>query len=398
MKTAYLLCLGLAMGGACAAAEEPEATSEGRLAVTGFGTLGMARTDNDAIRYVRDLSQPTGVGKAWSGRIDSLLGIQANYRFDEQWEGVAQAVSRYRHDRSHDPELTWAFLRYDPTPALGLRAGRLGTEFYMLADSRLVGYANLAARPPIDYFGTLIFSYIDGVDASATQPVGPGLLRGKLFAGRSPETTPFMADTPWDLSGTRLVGGHVDYLAGPWQLRAGHARVRWARDAPLDSLVGFDIEAAEPELSIAKTTTRFDSLGAVYDEGPLQVQFMLSRTAHDSLAYEDSRAGFVIAAYRIGDITPYLGYAWSKSKPDNYASPSPEPLASLINGLTVGSHSDQYTWSLGARWDVARNLALKAQVDRIHGAPSSRFLYRDIAAHAWDGHLTVLSLALDFVF
>jgi hypothetical protein len=397
MKSAYLLCLGLAMGGTCAAGDQI-AAPESRLTVTGFGTLGLARADDDAIRFVRDLSQPTGVGKSWTGRIDSLVGLQANYRFDDEWEGVVQAVSRYRHDRSHDPELTWAFLRHDPTPALSVRAGRLGTEFYMLADSRLVGYSNLTARPPADYFGTLIFSYIDGVDASATLPAGAGLLRGKLFAGRSPETTPFMADIPWDLSGTRLVGGHVDYITGPWQLRAGQTRVRWHGNAPLESLVGFDIIAAEPELTIARTSTRFDSLGAVYDDGPLQLQLMLSRTEHDSLAYEDSRAGFIIAAYRLGDVTPYLGYSWSKSRQDSFATPSPEPLRGLINSLTAGSHSDQYTWTLGARWDVARNLALKAQADWIHAAPSSRFLYRDVAAYPWNGRLGVLSLALDFVF
>ncbi len=402
MKSGFILWLLMAMSLAPArpaSATEHDADANNRFALQGFGTLGIARADADDPQFVRDLTQPDGLTTEWSGKIDSVLGIQANYRFSDAWEGVLQAISRYRYDGSFEPELSWAFLRYDPSPSLGFRAGRLGTEFYMLADSRQVGYSNLTVRPPVDYFGSVVFSYIDGLDIYATTPVGDGLLRGKVFAGFSPEKTAFTQGISWDLTGSQIVGGHLDYLTGPWQFRLGHARIRFNKEAPISSLAGFDIVAMEPELSVVDTWTQFNSLGAVYDDGPLQVQLMLSETKHETASYEDTRAGYLIGSYRLGQVTPYLGYSRSKSSRSVLDTPLPEPLGSVTSQLTAATHTDQHTWFLGARWDVRQNLALKAQVDRIEGEANSVFLFRgDNTVPGWNGRMTVFSLALDFIF
>jgi hypothetical protein len=50
------------------------------------------------------------------------------------------------------------------------------------------------------------------------------------------------------------------------------------------------------------------------------------------------------------------------------------------------------------RWDVASNLALKAQWDAIRGEAASIFPYRRDNRAKWDGNMDVFSLTLDFVF
>jgi hypothetical protein len=369
----------------------------------GFGTLGMTRTNDDNAQFVRDLSQPQGAGKSWSGKVDSLFGLQANIHFSPQTEGVLQVVSRYHYDGSFTPELTWAFLRHDFSPDFTLRAGRLGTEFYMLGDSRLVGYSNISVRPPPDFYGSLVFSYIDGLDVSATLPVASGLLSGKLYAGLSPEKTPFDRGILWNLSGSPLLGGYLDYLVGPWQIRVSHAQVRFNHETPTDEwLVAMGIPLSSfhtkaPEMGMADHWGRFSSIGLVYDEGPLNIQLMLNRIENDSPSYEDSKAGYVLAAYRLKGVTPYIGYSQSVSRADPLA-PISDPLAAVIAPVLVAaSHIDQHTYTLGGRWDVQKNLALKAQVDWIRGKPSSVFLFKN-PNPGWDGNMTVFSLALDFVF
>lgn len=382
----------------------PCRAGEAIFSLKGFGTLGIARSSNDSVQYVRDLSQPDGLTRNWSGNLDSLLGLQANLHFSEQTEGVVQVVSRYRYDGSYTPEVTWAFLRHDFSPQLSVRAGRLGTEFYMLADSRLVGYANLTVRPPPDYYGALIFSYLDGLDVSATAPVADGLLRGKLYAGVSQEQTPFNKNNLlWNLEDSLIVGGHVDYLRGPWQFRLGHAQIRFKSEAPLNTLIGSvggppNFLSYAPELSVADKWSRLESFGMAYEDGPLQLQLMLSRTRHDSAVYENSKAGYAIAAYRLGQVTPYLGYSWVKSSPKTLASPPPAPLIPLTTSLMAQTHSDQHTLFLGGRWDLQPNLDLKAQVDWIRGTPTSLFPFHGDYAPVWNGNMTVFSLALDFVF
>ncbi len=401
-QAAVFLSVGLLLCHAGLSLADSAAPEQSRLALQGFGTLGWVRSDDDNAAFIRDLSQPKGAGTAWTAKVDSLLGIQATYTFSPQTEMVLQAVSRYHANDSYDPELTWAFLRHEFSPDLSLRAGRLGTEFYMLGDSRLVGYSNLTLRPPPDFYGSLVFSYIDGVDVSKTMPVGNGLLSGKLFAGLSPEITPYGPASTWNQRGDTLLGGYLDFFSGPWQVRLSHARVRFNHEPPTDAflqtelgdpLVGTPYLALVPEMALADRWVHFGSLGLVYDQGPLNVQLMLNRIRHESPAYADSQAGYLQAAYRLGQVTPYIGISRSKSLAETL--PSTDFITKILTDL---GRTNQYTYTLGGRWDFRQNLALKAQVDWIRGHPDSLFLYKDLDPANWDGRMTVFSLALDFVF
>ena len=395
-----------------------------RLNVRGFGTLGWARSDRDAAEFVRDLSQPRGLTSRWSSEVDSLLGLQANLKLNEQTEGVLQMISRYRYDGSYRPEISWAFLRHDFSPDFQMRLGRLGTEFYMLADSRLIGYANVTVRPPPDFYGPLVFSYFDGIDASAGFSLGDGLLRAKLFYGRSPESSPFYDDITWNLASARLSGGHLDYFTGPWQIRLAHAEVKFpGKDSPLTELANRFIDANPllgglqapiplgygnpltgrvevttlvPELSTSNTKAHFDSIGATYDKGPLQITGMLGRIRYETAAYEDSRAAFVIVAYRLDRVTPYLGYSIAKSADSTISTQLPG-LTDFAKELTGATHLDQRTLTLGLRWDFHANWAMKLQLDVIRGHADSVFGFRGHDTR-WDGRKNVLSTTLDFAF
>jgi hypothetical protein len=403
------LCAGLLFQPVCQA--EESGWGNDRLVIKGFGTLGLARSDNDIAEYVRDLSQPRGLTSNWSSKVDSLVGLQANLKLGEQTEGVLQVISRYRYDGSYRPEISWAFLRHDFTPDFQMRVGRLGTEFYMLADSRLIGYANTTVRPPPDFYGPLVFSYLDGVDASASMSIGNGLLRAKAFAGYSPETTAFYEPVTWKLDGSKILGGHLDYFIGPWQFRIAHSQVKFSsHELPLNfladkTLIDFglgvltplDIVALAPELSTSRKTSHFDSIGAVFDQGPIQIQSMLGRIRHESAAYENSRAAFIIGSYRIGKTTPYIGFSTVKSSAKHLTSVLPPPIDGIAAGLMATPRMNQQTTTLGMRWDFQQNWALKLQLDLIRGKEDSIFLFRGPAPQ-WDGRMKVLSVALDFAF
>ncbi|MFA5082443.1 MAG: hypothetical protein WC474_07875 [Hydrogenophilaceae bacterium] len=394
------LALAMAAVSPAGAAEQMKQEAAGNgFSLHGFGTLGLARTDDDDAQFVRDLSQPYGLTSRWSAKVDSMIGLQAGYQFNDKLEAVLQAVSRYHSEGNFAPEVSWAFLRYDPDPTASLRIGRLGTEFYMLADSRLVGYANLTVRPPPDYFGPLVLSYVDGIDGAKSIPLGNGLLRGKLFAGISPEKMYLGSGLYWDMSGSLVAGGHLDYLTGPWQIRIGQTRVRFDKGPPINEFAGLpDFTDQVPEMEVAGKWTTYDSLGLVYDNSPFQLQLMLSRIDQGSAAFEDSRAGYVIASYRTGNVTPFIGYSRTKSEAARFTSTPPFPYGAYATALSESTHADQHTWFLGARWDLRKDLDLKAQVDWINGSPNSVFPYREEKIPGWDGDMTVFSLALDFVF
>lgn len=398
---------GFSLGWAsvCSGAEEAALAAPVALSLHGFGTLGLTRGNQDSAEFVRDLSQPLGAGQQWSARVDSLLGVQANLLLGPHTEAVLQAVSRYHGNQTWQPELTWAFLRHELSPDVALRAGRLGTEFFMLGDSRLVGYSSLSVRPPPDFYGSLVFSYIDGVDASATLPAAQGLLKAKLFAGRSPEVSPFSPGIIWDHKGSRLTGGYLDYLKGPWQVRLSHTEVRFANETPTDALLrsngdplaGLPYLALVPEMAMANKKARFRSLGLVFEDGPLNVQLMFNKIRHQSPAYADAAAAYGLVAYRWDRLTPYMGVSRSRSDRETLPSGPVPAVDAITQSLVAQSYTDQTTYTLGTRWDWQKNLALKTQVDWVRGHPDSLFLFKATQPD-WTGRMTVFSLALDFVF
>lgn len=373
------------------------AETSDQFTLQGFGTLGMARTTTRDVEFVRDLSQPRGISDSWSLQNDSVIGVQGVWRINPQLEAVVQAMSRYSYNGNFNPELSWAYVKYEPTPNLSLRAGRLGTEFFMMADSRWVGYSFLTVRPPGDYFWYLPFYTIHGADAALTVPLGENLLRGKVFYGLSNGKIP-LASEQWDIGGSPMLGGYLEFQRGPWQIRGSYANIRFERDLPLAQVLGKMTPPLPLSLTDAAflktrdTRTHYYSLGLVYDQGPWQGQFMLNHIEQGTNALENSDGGYALLGYRVGTVTPYLGYSWVRSKVRGNA---PSPIA---NYVMQDSHSDQKTSFVGMRWDVAQNIALKAQWDAIRGEPSSIFPYRRDNRTKWDGSMDVFSLALDFVF
>lgn len=366
----------------------------------GFGTLGIARSNSDQADFVRDLSQPSGVSDQWSAKIDSIAGVQANFRATDKLEAVVQAVSHYRNEGNFSPDLTWAFIKFDTDSRVSLRAGRLGTEFYMLADSRLVSYSYLTVRPPGDFYGTLPFSYIDGVDGLLIIPWNEGLLRGKLFTGFTCEKVP-LGDRQWDLSKSLMSGGYVDFQKGDWQWRVSYADIRFKNDLPLADLMAAlnasGASQAANELSVANKLASFYSVGVAYDSGPIQLQLMLGRTQQESAIFENATSGYLISGYRISEVTPFAGYSWVKSDSRELSVAVPPMLSATVASVMADSHADQHTFILGARWDVYRNMALKAQLDFVRGTAQSIFPYRQ-EKPGFDGSMNVMSLAMDFIF
>ena len=405
----------LAMGGCAlltlplAVAAQQQINDAGTFSLRGFGTAGLARASNGRAEVARDLSQPEGASDHWTSKIDSNLGLQANYLASDALEAVVQSVSRYNYRGNFSPELTEALLKYDPSPFLSLRAGRVGTDFFMHGDSRLIGYSQLTARPNIDYFSPLAISFLDGADAQLTVPLGDGLLRGKGYFGLLGEKLPFGGGY-LNLRGSRAIGAYLDYQVEGWQWRGGMAQIRFRHPLPstVDALQ--DELRATGESAAAETATALDlqgtharyySAGVVHDHGPLTVQLMLARLRYESAAIQDQDSAMFLAGYRLGDFKPFVGYSRTRSHAANLSSGVSgsygATLDASLTALLAESGADQHTYTLGVRWDFRRDMAIKAQLDMIRGKPDSLYTFRDETPD-WNGRTRVVTVTLDFVF
>lgn len=371
----------------------------------GFGTLGLAHNVSDQAGFVRDVTQPRGPKGDTRWDLDSRLGLQLELALGNDVSATVQGLSRYTHAGNFDPELAWGFVKFSPGDSFEVRAGRLGWDIYMLADSRDVGYSYIWARPPVEYYGPLQFSKINGADLVLRRPLGSGLLWGKLFAGQATGELSLDARNSVDVAGTDLVGGHLNYETGPWLARLGYTRLDLETEfrGPIAPLL--DLLAQSPALYDAISpddTYHLYSLGLVFDQGPLQAQLMVGYQKSEPRGVPDANQGYLSVAYRMGQWTPFatLSFTNALSSVRTPELPPGLPLpAGIGNSFSANTTPDQTTLSAGTRYELWDNIALKVQYDHINVRRDGRgfMVWRDIDPD-WDGRAGLFTVTLDFVF
>ncbi|MBU6259453.1 MAG: hypothetical protein KGL18_21590 [Burkholderiales bacterium] len=349
------------------------------------------------------------------GDTDSRLGLQLNYAPNSAFEFVGQALIANREpSASASDAIEWAFAAYRPNGATTLRLGRLNFDEFLMSDYRNVGFAYLAARPPVEYYGS-IPSSLDGVDATRTWDTGSALWRAKVFIGRLKEAGAVL-DPGYGFSVTREADGLT--------LRAGWARARFTNITPQlqAAVAALNEVAALPVPGLAAqanqlthrldyegTRLNYTTLGLAYEAGAWQ--WSAEATVVSESPLFSARAGYALLGRSFGPVTVYGIVSGIASTPALLAAPPWGPeLAPLIGPLQAAAAQAladgatdaanrllrQHTLAVGLRWNLQPRLALKLQLDDVTIADHGGSLWS--AGSAAAAHARVATVLLDFIF
>lgn len=411
-----------ALCGTAAAQSMPE------LKFSGFGTVAAVHSSEDKADFVGSRFQPNGVGytNEWSLAPDSKLAGQVNAVFNNQFSAVVQLVSQHNSDNSWTPKIEWANVKFQATPELGLRLGRIALPVFQLSESRFVGYGMPWVRPPVEVYFTSPITSSDGADATYRSQFGSVNNSLQVYYGSSKVKLPANGEVEsnpgWGINDS------VEF--GSFSLRAGYNSLNVTLDsAGLTQLVGgfttlgnslaqvplpsFQASSAQA-LAAASTYSPKDIklsmivLGATYDPGDWFVMSEAIDIKGEGLL-ANKTAWYLSGGYRFGSVTPYVTYASVKGHANVEApvSLTGSPAADAgIGALNAGLMStvksiayNQDTVSVGARWDLARNLSLKGQYDRMSlGDNGSGSLTNVQPGFVPGGKVDVFTVSLDFVF
>ncbi|MBC8026259.1 MAG: porin [Steroidobacteraceae bacterium] len=380
-----------------------------RFTIRGFGTVGATTHDTDGIEYRRNTGQARG---AESGELDlktdSLAGLQLDMRLGPKFAVVLQGVTRQSASGDWSPRLSQGFLRFSPDGSFVVRAGRIGYDAYLLAESRQVGYSYTAVRPSPDFYGLITSDEIDGLDVAYTLRVGRGLFKARVYGGDNSGEIAFADRTHSELDAS-IEGATFDYLLGGWTTRVAVFRYSFEADDSLPLLAGAlratnfpGAIAVADDIDSDVFESRALQLGVAYDNGPTVAQLVYTEISSDSIAAPDVRKLYAQFGYRVREWTPYAAYANSRDRHDVHDAGLPNfpmlaPLNAAVVAIQKGSRSTQRTASLGVRYDFNSHVDFKFQADRTHVADSSlMFDYRPDAGSPFD--MTVFTAAVDFVF
>ena len=131
--------------------------------LSGFATLGGAISDHD-IAYQRYLDNDGTLMR------DSLLGVQLDVKFNDQWAATTQVVlaSATDEDNTLKPQVKWTFLSYRPNNDWLLRLGRLSLGGLLNQQNLDVGVSYDMLRLPNEvYLLSSAYDY-DGLSIAKT--------------------------------------------------------------------------------------------------------------------------------------------------------------------------------------------------------------------------------------
>lgn len=419
MSLFFLLPLLLGSG-VCLAGESP-GSSQFRL--SGFGTLALTSGGDEELGFRRDLAQEGLFDGDWSLRPDSLVGIQADFQATERFSGAVQLVGKDRVNDSLENSLEWAFLRYRFNADWTARIGRIGFDLFMLSDYRNVGFAYLWTRPPIEFYTPVSFNSFDGADLAWSTTLGDGTLRAKVMIATSKSTISVL-NTSVDIKLETIVGGTINWESEHLQLRFSVSDNKLGEADeyfPSTEVLGNYLLLASPIwpeaagiselLKVGDSHIQYYALGAAYNKNAWQIQSEISFFDSQMDIYPASFNGYLSVGYQLGPVTPFIMYAFMNTQEDPVTLPaSPvfpsnpgltEQLALLREGAQLSfdsTRADQNTLSLGARWDIRYDMAVKAQWDysRVSAYGAGLWDQRNISGAAEEQN--TFSINLNFIF
>lgn len=400
---AVLFALGSA---ACAATASPA------WKLSGFGTVGVVHSDEAQADFTASIMKGDGAGRtaSWSRHVDSKLGAQVDVALDPRWSAVLQVVTEQRLDYSYQPRVEWANIKYQVTPELALRLGRIALPMFIAADYRKVGYAYPWVRPPLEVYGVLPLTNSDGADLSWHWNGEALRSTTQVFYGRT--------DVPL-YDGARLRGHGIAGLSHTVEQGAFSARASVITSRLSVSLFGelFDaLDGVKPQgrdiarrLRIAGKRASASSIGLNYDPGQWFVLGEAGRSKVDGYL-GSTRSAYLSGGWRHANLTPYATWArvWGEAPEGSSALPlaglSPPDAAAgaaLNTALATMLRAipSQSTIGAGLRWDLASNMAFKLQHERVTTKRGSRGMFINTVPGYQSGRTAqVTSVALDFVF
>ncbi|SEK59026.1 hypothetical protein SAMN05216359_102311 [Roseateles sp. YR242] len=390
------LALGAALTLAAVGAQA-QAQGESMFSLSGFGTVGVVGTTKSGAEYVIP-GQTQGADKSLSGEVDTKLGVQAGAKFNSQFSATVQVLTKQNGKGNWTPQIEWAFAKYQATPGLAFRLGRMGAPFFAVSDFRDVGYANTWLRPPIDVYGQVPVSHFDGADVNwTTQVAGHAVTLGG-FAGQSSSYVRNVKIELKDMYGLNASAELMDGLT----LRLGHVMGKLTvNNASLNTLVatlrGTPYASVGDQLDPNSKDATFSSIGLTYDEGNWVASAEYTKRKTDTFV-PDTTGWYTTLGYRVGKFTPYATLSQQKTDSLNVNNtvPSPSTLHSLVDIAANSQSTPQKTIGLGVRWDAWRNIAVKAQYDSIKTTGGGQFY--NVQTGFSNERVGVYSLAVDFVF
>ena len=300
---------------------------------------------------------------------DSLFAIQISGDINDKMTATGQLVARGEDD--YDADFEWAYLTYQATDNLAVSAGRLRLPLFRYSASSDVGYSYhwiVAPRAVYD----VAFSNIDGIKLDYSNYAGDWEYNLQAVVGNY--ETDFVGGT---LKGDNLYLASAEFTYEWFKVRGvfGANKSSFNRediDSTIGVLSGLGLNNLADGLANENDTGTFVGFGVEADTFDYFASAEYTVTENEDTFSPEVVSYYVTAGMRLGKFTPSITYEKFEEDDEikflDQVAAVPDPLRPTAQAVVVGlqqSVMDEWDMlSLGLRYDMDTNIALKAEVNR----------------------------------
>ncbi|MEZ9184991.1 hypothetical protein AB4158_12420 [Vibrio splendidus] len=356
------------------------------LRISGFGSVGIGKSDN-AIGYAGYTDEKLD----WEQ--ETLAGLQFDFQVNERAKFVTQIVANSRYD--YEPKIEMAYASYD-FEAFTARAGKLRLPLFFYSDYTDLGYAYPMIRPSQELYENIVLKGYTGVDLLIPIELEDSsiLLQPVVGIGTIDEDDSIVGEVKLD----KLFGISANWNVDDFTFRGSYFV------AESNPSCDFQNPLSNPYCQLGAILDsqdgQFISLGAQYDNGDFLVNVEAADVQLEGQFYDyQSVSGLV--GYRINEFTPYVSVSWVETT-DNE-----EREGMTSTAVKESMNYERLSYSVGSRWDFAKNMSLKADVTYVDYRDTSGGFQSNVETTAdpriatgnyLEDSSIVYSARLDFVF
>ena len=329
--------------------------------INGFGSIyaGQTLDSNDTfIGYENELNFEN----------DSLFAVQVTADVSEGLSATAQIISRGSND--WDAEFEWAYISYDVSENLNLKAGRLRFPNYYYSEFIDVGYAYHWIRPPNDVYASELTNF-DGMSALYNMYTGDFGHSFLVAYGSRDDFTQvpgnrgdfkdmfaFNYDITYESYSAKFI-----YLTG--ELNFGNAQV----DALADAFAAISDQYVYDHVTLVEDDTSYLGFALNADWGDFFAigEYALLDFEREYMHAHDETRLMISGGYRFDEFTLHYTYSSNETDdPEKVLSDIPpiniyDPLRLTAAGVLIASRGESVTHTFGIRYDFHSSAAAKVE-------------------------------------
>lgn len=332
--------------------------------INGFANLtgGIASSDDSLYGYDDNISFSS----------QSLFAIQVSADINSKMTATGQLVARGNEDFQAGFE--WAYISYEISDNSSISAGRLRLPLFRYSASLDVGYSYHWVVAPQSIYD-VTFNNIDGVRYDYSGYTGDLEYLFQVTAGKI-DTAFTLGGSPGNLTVNNVISLTGDFTYNNWKFRGVFAQGETTFDindlAPVFDQLGQISPTISDSLDANEDNGIFYGGSVEYDAFDWFVAAEYTAVEVEDSFYPDEDNYYITAGIRTGKWTPFITYEVGEANKApkflDQVSSVPAPFQPAVTQILVGVQqnvaSEDSTLSLGARYDLGTNVALKADISR----------------------------------